>query len=195
MWRPRSASRCWRRSARATILPCGWGIVKESCRFAIRCASWHACWRLRDFSANASTGASKTTRCSVRRRCRRLQRENSERQCKNNSFENAMSQRRNGIRMPLLEMTKSWPKRLWPTMAIAEQVQNGKMSVAEGGTVVTEKWSQEVSESQRRRNASLSLAAQQDAAAAQQDAAAAQQSAAAASWAPKDQSLVCILAL
>ena len=81
------------------------------------------------------------------------------------------------IRMPLFGNDQDLAQAFMAyRMAIAEQVQNGKMSVAEGGAAVTEKWSQEVSESQRRRNASLSLAAQQDAAAAQQ-------SAAAASWA------------
>jgi hypothetical protein len=66
-------------------------------------------------------------------------------------------------------------------MMVAEKVQNGKMTIVEGNAAVAEKWSQAVSESQRRRNATLSVAAQQEAAAAQG-------SAASASWAAMNRS-------
>ena len=81
------------------------------------------------------------------------------------------------IRMPLFGTDQDLAQAFMANrLAIAEQVQNGKLSVAEGNAGIADKWSQAVSESQRRRNATLSVAAQQDAAAAQQ-------SAASASWA------------
>jgi hypothetical protein len=70
-------------------------------------------------------------------------------------------------------------------MMVAEKVQNGKMTIVEGNAAVAEKWSQAVSESQRRRNATLSVAAQQEAAAAQG-------SAASASWAAMNRSVTCM---
>jgi hypothetical protein len=80
------------------------------------------------------------------------------------------------IRMPLFGSDQDLAQAFMTyRMAVAEQVQKGKMSIAEGNAAIAEKWSQEVSESQRRRNATLSVAAEQDAASAQQ-------SAAAASW-------------
>lgn len=51
-------------------------------------------------------------------------------------------------------------------MAIAEQMQSGKMNFAEGEAAITEKWSQAVSESQQRANARNSVTAQQQTAAA-----------------------------
>jgi hypothetical protein len=81
------------------------------------------------------------------------------------------------IRMPLFGTDQDLAQAFMANrLAIAEQVQNGKLSNAEGNAAIAEKWSQSVSESQRRRNATLSLAAQQNAAAAQE-------SAASASWA------------
>ena len=67
------------------------------------------------------------------------------------------------------------------SMVIAERVQNGKMTVAEGNAAIAERWSQAVSESQQRANARNSVMAQQSAAAAQQQAAAAANTAAFAS--------------
>jgi hypothetical protein len=66
-------------------------------------------------------------------------------------------------------------------MVVAERIQTGKMTIAEGNAAIAEKWSQAVSESQRRHNATQSVIAQQNAAAAQQDAAAAANTAAWAS--------------
>ncbi len=66
-------------------------------------------------------------------------------------------------------------------MVVAEQVEKGKMTIAEGNAVITEKWSRAVSESQQRANARNSVMAQQNAAAAQQQAAAAADTAAWAS--------------
>jgi len=47
---------------------------------------------------------------------------------------------------------------------IAEQIQSGKMTIAEGNALITQKWSAVVSEKQRREMARQSVAAQQDAA-------------------------------
>ena len=66
-------------------------------------------------------------------------------------------------------------------MEVAEQIQNGKMTIAQGNAAVAERWSQAVSESQQRANARNSVMAQQNAAAAQQQAAAAASTAAFAS--------------
>jgi hypothetical protein len=66
-------------------------------------------------------------------------------------------------------------------MVVAEQVQSGKMTLAQGNAIIAEKWSQSVSESQQRANARGSVMAQQTAAAAQQSAAAAANTAAWAS--------------
>ena len=68
---------------------------------------------------------------------------------------------------------------------VAEKIENGKMTMAEGNAAVAEKWSQAVSESQRRRNATASVAAQQDAAAAQG-------SAASAAWAAMNRPVTCM---
>jgi len=85
------------------------------------------------------------------------------------------------IRMPTFgadrDLAQAW---LAERMVVAEEIQNGKLSIAQGDAVMAEKWSQAVSESQRRRNATLSVVAQQSAAAAQQDAASA---ASTAAWA------------
>ena len=51
-------------------------------------------------------------------------------------------------------------------MVVAEQMQNGTITIAQGNAIITEKWSQVVSESQRRQNARQSVNAQQSAAAA-----------------------------
>jgi hypothetical protein len=59
------------------------------------------------------------------------------------------------------------------SMVIAEQVQNGKMTIAEGNAAIAEKWSEAVTESQRRANSKNSVLAQQSAAAAQLPSAAA----------------------
>ncbi len=59
------------------------------------------------------------------------------------------------------------------SMVIAEQVQSGKMTIAEGNAAIAEKWSKAVTESQRRANSKNSVLAQQTAAAAQQQSAAA----------------------
>lgn len=53
-------------------------------------------------------------------------------------------------------------------MVIAAQVQAGKMTTDEGNAAIAEKWSQAVSESQRRANSKNSVLAQQSAAAAPQ---------------------------
>jgi hypothetical protein len=60
----------------------------------------------------------------------------------------------------------------------AEQVQSGKLTVAEGKAEVHQKWSQAVSEAQRRNAIAQTAAAQQNAAAAQQRAAEAAKAAA-----------------
>lgn len=67
------------------------------------------------------------------------------------------------------------------SMVIAERVQNGKMTVAEGNAAIADRWSQAVSESQQRANARNSVMAQQSAADAQSQAAAAANTAAFAS--------------
>jgi len=54
------------------------------------------------------------------------------------------------------------------SMVVAEQVQSGKMTIAEGNAAIAEKWSKAVTESQRRANSKNSVLAQQSAAAAQQ---------------------------
>jgi hypothetical protein len=54
------------------------------------------------------------------------------------------------------------------SMVIAEKVQNGSMTIAEGNAAIAEKWSKAVTESQRRANSKNSVLAQQTAAAAQQ---------------------------
>jgi hypothetical protein len=59
------------------------------------------------------------------------------------------------------------------SMVIAEQVQSGKMTIADGNAATAEKWSKAVTESQRRANSKDSVLAQQSAAAAQQQPAAA----------------------
>ena len=59
------------------------------------------------------------------------------------------------------------------SMVIAEQVQSGKMTIADGNAAIAEKWSKAVTESQRRANSKNSVLAQQSAAAAQQQPAAA----------------------
>ena len=56
------------------------------------------------------------------------------------------------------------------SMVIAEQVQSGKITIAEGNAAIAEKWSKAVTESQRRANSKDSVLAQQSAAAAQQQA-------------------------
>lgn len=59
------------------------------------------------------------------------------------------------------------------SMVIAEQVQSGKITIAEGNAAIADKWSKAVTESQRRANSKNSVLAQQSAAAAQQPPAAA----------------------
>jgi hypothetical protein len=59
------------------------------------------------------------------------------------------------------------------SMVIAGQIQNGKMTIAEGNAAIAEKWSKAVTESQRRANSKNSVLAQQSAAAAPQQSAAA----------------------
>jgi hypothetical protein len=85
------------------------------------------------------------------------------------------------IRMPTFgpdqDLAQAW---LAERMVVAERIQNAKMTIAEGNAVIAEKWSQAVSESQHRRNATQSVIAQQNAAAAQQEAASA---ASTAAWA------------
>ena len=54
------------------------------------------------------------------------------------------------------------------SMAIAEKVQDGKMTIAEGNAAIAEKWSQAVTESQKRANTKDSVLAQQSAAATPQ---------------------------
>lgn len=54
------------------------------------------------------------------------------------------------------------------SMVVAEQVQSGKMTIAEGNAAIAEKWSKAVTESQRRANSKNSVLAQQSAATAQQ---------------------------
>ncbi len=54
------------------------------------------------------------------------------------------------------------------SMVIADQVQSGKMTIAEGNAAIAEKWSKAVTESQRRANTKDSVLARQSAAAAQQ---------------------------
>jgi hypothetical protein len=55
------------------------------------------------------------------------------------------------------------------SMVIAEQVQSGKMTIAEGNAAISEKWSKAVTESQRRANSKNSVLAQQSAAAGGQN--------------------------
>jgi hypothetical protein len=52
-------------------------------------------------------------------------------------------------------------------VVIAERVQNGKMTTADGNAAIAARWSQAVSESQQRANARNSVMAQDNAAAAQ----------------------------
>jgi hypothetical protein len=59
---------------------------------------------------------------------------------------------------------------LTDSMVIAQKVQNGQMTIAEGNAAIAEKWSQAVTESQRRAHSKDSVLAQQSAAAAQQQA-------------------------
>ena len=54
------------------------------------------------------------------------------------------------------------------SMVIAEKVQGGQMTIAEGNSAIAEKWSQAVTESQKRANSKNSVLAQQSSAAAQQ---------------------------
>ncbi|MFZ3339192.1 MAG: hypothetical protein WBE99_11410 [Xanthobacteraceae bacterium] len=61
------------------------------------------------------------------------------------------------------------------SMVVADQVQSGKMTIAEGNAAIADKWSKAVTESQRRANSKNSVLAQQSAAAAQQQSAAAAQ--------------------
>jgi hypothetical protein len=56
------------------------------------------------------------------------------------------------------------------SMVIAEKVQSGKMTIAEGNAAIAEKWSQAVTESQQRSKSTNSVLAQQSAAAAPQQA-------------------------
>lgn len=83
------------------------------------------------------------------------------------------------IQMPIFgpyqDLMQTW---MAARMAVAEQIQNRKMTIAEGDAIIAEKWSQVVSESERRQNATQSVIAQQGAAAAQQSAAAAANTAA-----------------
>lgn len=58
------------------------------------------------------------------------------------------------------------------SMVIAEKVQNGDMTIAEGNAAIAEKWSQAVTKSQQRANSKNSVLAQQSAAAGQQQGAA-----------------------
>jgi hypothetical protein len=52
-------------------------------------------------------------------------------------------------------------------LVIAEQIQSGKLDIAEGNAQIASKWSEVVSESQNRQMARQSVAAQQDVASAQ----------------------------
>ena len=54
------------------------------------------------------------------------------------------------------------------SMVVAQKVQDGKMTIAEGNAAIAEKWSQAVTDSQKRANSKNSVLAQQSAAAAQQ---------------------------
>ena len=54
------------------------------------------------------------------------------------------------------------------SMVIAEQVQSGKMTIADGNAAIAEKWSKAVTRVERRANSKNSVLAQQSAAAAQQ---------------------------
>lgn len=54
------------------------------------------------------------------------------------------------------------------SMVIAEQVQSGKMTIADANAAMAEKWSKAVTESQRRANSKNSVLAQQSAAVVQQ---------------------------
>ena len=95
------------------------------------------------------------------------------RQCINDAF---------SIRLPTFGPDQDIARSVMAdAMVIAERVQAGKMTVAEGGAAVAERWSQAVSESQQRVNARNSVMAQQNVAAAQQQAAAAASTAAFAS--------------
>lgn len=95
------------------------------------------------------------------------------RKCINDAF---------AIRMPTFGSDQDLAQAVMAeSMVIAEQVQNGKMTVAQGNAAIAERWSQAVSESQQRANARNSVMAQQSAAAAQEQAAAAANTAAFAS--------------
>ena len=65
---------------------------------------------------------------------------------------------------PYQDLMQAW---MADRMVVAERVQNGKMTIAEGNALIATKWSQAVAESERRRNATESVMAQQNAAAAQ----------------------------
>jgi hypothetical protein len=54
------------------------------------------------------------------------------------------------------------------SMVVAEKVQDGTMTIAEGNAAIAEKWSQAVAASQKRANSKNSVLAQQSAMAAQQ---------------------------
>ena len=87
------------------------------------------------------------------------------RNCINNGF---------AIRLPTFGPDQDLVRSvLADSMVIAEQVQSGKMTIAEGNAAMAEKWSNAVTESQRRANSKNSVLAQQSAAAAQQQPAAA----------------------
>jgi hypothetical protein len=58
-------------------------------------------------------------------------------------------------------------------LVIAEKMQNGKMTIAEGNAAISARWSQAVSEAEQRTNARNSVISQQNAANAQNLAAAA----------------------
>jgi hypothetical protein len=95
------------------------------------------------------------------------------RKCLNDAF---------SIRLPTLGADQDLAQAVMAdAMVIAEKVQNGKMTIAEGNAAIAERWSQAVSESQQRANARNSVMAEQNAAAAQQQAAAAANTAAFAS--------------
>jgi hypothetical protein len=75
------------------------------------------------------------------------------------------------IRLPTFGLDQDLVRAvLADSMVIAEKVQNGKMTIAEGNAAIGEKWA--VAESQQRANSKNSVLAQQSAAAAQQQAAA-----------------------
>jgi hypothetical protein len=108
------------------------------------------------------------------------------RKCVNDGF---------AIQMPALTSDQDLAQRVMAeSMAIAEQVQAGKITVVQGNAAVAERWSQAVSESQQRANARNSVAAQQNVAAAQQQAADAANTAAWASMiqAAKNPTVTCV---